>query len=99
MMAYPPRHNASGHTWHHPDCQLTTTVLKGSGEMGEMMRGMMGVPPDAPRMPAFQGTLTEGDVMEILAYIKTWWNEEQRESQARLTQQTCSSVGGSPTSR
>lgn len=23
MMDYPPRHNANGHTWHHPDCQLS----------------------------------------------------------------------------
>lgn len=26
MMDYPPRHNASGHTWHHPDCQLKEII-------------------------------------------------------------------------
>ncbi|MBI3741811.1 MAG: cytochrome c, partial [Chloroflexi bacterium] len=33
MMDYPPRHNANGHTWHHPDCELTYIILYGSNEM------------------------------------------------------------------
>jgi mono/diheme cytochrome c family protein len=31
MMDIPPPHNANGHTWHHPDCQLKEIVLQGSG--------------------------------------------------------------------
>jgi mono/diheme cytochrome c family protein len=89
MMDIPPPHNASGHTWHHPDCQLLQTVLQGSGPMGEMMRQMMGAAPDTPRMPAFEGVLAEEDVRAILAHIKTWWTPDQRESQARATRQAC----------
>lgn len=29
----PPPHNANGHTWHHPDCQLIGTVMRGGAEM------------------------------------------------------------------
>lgn len=89
MMDWPPRHNANGHTWHHPDCQLVATVLDGSSEMGEMMRGMMGVPRDAPRMPAFRGQLSEQDVRAILAYLKTWWTPQQRDFQRRVTEAQC----------
>lgn len=89
MMDIPPPHNANGHTWHHPDCQLIDVVLNGSGGMGEMMRRMMGVPENAPRMPAFRGKLTEEDVEAILAYIKTWWTEEQRVWQTQITQARC----------
>lgn len=89
MMDMPPRHNANGHTWHHPDCQLVDSVLNGSGEMGEIMRRMMGVPETAPRMPAFKGQLTEDDAVAILTYIKTWWTQEQRVAQARLSQRQC----------
>jgi mono/diheme cytochrome c family protein len=89
MMDYPPRHNANGHTWHHPDCQLIEMVLNGSGEMGEMMGEMMGIPEDVPRMPTWKGTLTEEEVAAILAYIKTWWTDEQRQIQAEITQAQC----------
>jgi mono/diheme cytochrome c family protein len=64
-------------------------VLNGSGEMGEMMREMMGIPEDVPRMPTWKGTLTEEEVAAILAYIKTWWTDEQRQIQAEITQAQC----------
>jgi mono/diheme cytochrome c family protein len=89
MMDMPPRHNANGHTWHHPDCQLIDTVLNGSGEMGQMMRQMMGVPTDVPPMPTFKEQLTAEEIEAILAYIKTWWTEEQRQFQARITRELC----------
>ena len=86
MMDIPPPHNATGHTWHHSDRQLTAIILDGSGQMGEMMRQMMGTVKDTPRMPAFRGALAEEDVANILAYIKTWWTPEQREWQRRVTE-------------
>lgn len=76
-----PSHGPDGHTWHHSDRNLTDIILNGSGEMGEMMRRMMGVPQETPRMPAFKGTLSENDVRAILAYIKTFWTDEQRRFQ------------------
>lgn len=88
MMDMPPRHNANGHTWHHPDCQLTDIVLNGSGQMGQMMRQMMGGEDLLP-MPTFKGQLSEEEVAAILAYLKTWWTEEQRQLQAEVTREVC----------
>lgn len=40
-------------------------------------------------MPAFREQLNEDDVTAILAYIKTWWTDEQREFQAEATEVEC----------
>ncbi len=89
MMDYPPRHNANGHTWHHSDCQLREIIQNGGDEMTAMMRRMM-APPNAPAMPAFKGVLTDEEIEAILAFIKTWWTEEQRRYQAQITRARCS---------
>jgi mono/diheme cytochrome c family protein len=78
-----PSHGPDGHTWHHSDRNLTEIILDGSGEMGDMMRRMEGVPEDAPRMPAWRGKLSEADIAAILAYIKAGWTPEQREFQQK----------------
>lgn len=88
MMDYPPRHNARGHTWHHPDCQVKEIIKNGGDEMTAAMRRMM-APPNAPRMPAFRDILTDEDIDSILAFIKTWWTQEQRDFQAQVTQSRC----------
>ena len=68
-----PPHNKAGHTWHHPDAQLREWVLNGKLGFG------------SPGMPALGDKLTEPEVDVVLAYIKAWWNEEQRESQADIS--------------
>ncbi len=73
----PPPHNAEGHTWHHSDCLIIETVLQGTDR------------PGYPEMPAFGDRLTEQDVRAILAYIRTWWTEEQREFQQEMTELGC----------
>jgi len=77
----PPRHNQNGHTWHHPDCQLTEITLRGPAAWGGT--------PEPGSMPAFEGQLTEDDVAAILTYIKTWWTDEQRAYQEEITQARC----------
>ncbi len=47
-----------------------------------MMRRMMGVPQDAPRMPAWGDKLSDEEIDAILAFIKTWWTPEQRAAQS-----------------
>ena len=74
----PPRHNAQGHTWHHADCDLIDMVLEGMPQREGF-----------PEMPAFGDELTEAEVEAILAYIKTWWEPEQREIQAEITAAQC----------
>ena len=88
MMDYPPRHNANGHTWHHPDCQLKEIIKNGSDEMTRKMRQMM-APPNAPTMLAFKDVLTDEDIDAILAFIKTWWTDQQRSFQAQVTRANC----------
>lgn len=73
----PPPHNAEGHTWHHSDCQIIETVLEGANR------------PGYPEMPAFEDELSEQDVRAILAFIKTWWEEDQREFQQEVTELEC----------
>lgn len=88
MMDYPPKHNANGHTWHHPDCELVAVITTGTGPMVEMMREMM-APPGAPTMPAWREKLTGDEIDAVLAYIKTMWTPEQRDLQERATRQQC----------
>lgn len=77
----PPPHNAEGHTWHHADCDLVDIVLDGLPPRAGASGGDI--------MPAFRGRLSEDDVEAILAYIKTWWTDEQRRSQAEVTAAVC----------
>ena len=46
------------------------------------MNGKLGI----SQMPAFQDKLGVSEVEAILAYLKTWWTEEQTQSQADLSQ-------------
>ncbi|MBI4306994.1 MAG: cytochrome c [Chloroflexi bacterium] len=59
-----PRHNDTGHTWHHPDAQLRDWVLNGKIGFSQM-------PPQKDKLSAAQVDL-------ILAFLKTWWTPEQR---------------------
>lgn len=76
----PPVHNANGHTWHHADCLLAEIIRDG-------------VPPrqapDAPVMPAFGDELDDDDIDAVLAHMRTFWTDEQREQQAATTAQQC----------
>ena len=69
-----PIHNARGHTWHHPDAQLRGWVLNGKLGFG------------SPGMPALGDKLTEPEVDAILTFIKSWWTNEQRDSQADISE-------------
>lgn len=83
MEDYPPRHNANGHTWHHPDCALKRVVREGSDAMRQM------APPGAPEMLPFKDRLSAEDIDAVLAYIKTMWTPVQRDLQASFTQEMC----------
>ena len=74
-----PPHDASGHTWHHPDDQLFGMIKEGLG-------------PYAPAgyqsdMPAFAGILTDREIAAVLAFIKSTWPPEIRKRQERISQQ------------
>jgi len=70
-----PPHDASGHTWHHPD-ELLFRLTKFGGAAA------------APagfksNMPAFKDTLSDREVWAVLAYIKSRWPKQIRERRAR----------------
>jgi mono/diheme cytochrome c family protein len=72
-----PPHDASGHTWHHPD-----EVLFGIAKHGM-------VPPYAPAgyesdMPAFGGTLSDDEIRAVLAYIAASWPAEVKKIRAEM---------------
>lgn len=69
-----PAHDATGHTWQHPDQVLREAILQGIQN-----------PLDHFPMPAFEGTLNEEEINQVLDYIRLWWTVEQREYQRNLT--------------
>ena len=70
----PPPHDSTGHTWHHADGLLFRIVKLGGASLN--------IPNFKSGMPAFQDTLDDGEIREVLLYIKTLWGEEEREFQA-----------------
>ena len=72
-----PPHDASGHTWHHPDEVLFAITKHGL------------VPPYAPAgyqsdMPAFGGKLSDPEIRAVLAYIESRWSPEVRKRRAEM---------------
>jgi len=61
-----PPHDASGHTWHHPDSQLFDLVKNG------LPKEVGGVP-YLTDMPAYGGTLADEEILAVLSYIKSRW--------------------------
>ncbi len=74
-----PPHDASGHTWHHPDA-----VLFGITKYG-LVPGKYAPPKYESDMPAFAGTLTDEEIWAVLAYIKSSWPKEIIKMQRDLT--------------
>lgn len=73
-----PPHDATGHTWHHPD-----------GVLFEITKFGM-TPPHAPDgylsdMPAFDGVLTDQEIVDVLEFIKSRWPRRERAFQEELT--------------
>ena len=70
LMPAPP-HDAMGHTWHHDDATLFALTKHGlAGILGE----------DAPdsAMPAYEGILTDEEILAVLSYIKSTWPPDIR---------------------
>jgi len=75
-----PPHDASGHTWHHPDALLFAITKNGL------------VPPHAPPgyasdMPAFADVLGDDEIRAVLAYIQSRWPKQVVEARAEMLRQ------------
>jgi mono/diheme cytochrome c family protein len=74
-----PPHDASGHTWHHPDAQLFGITKQGLAPFVE--------PGYESDMPAYEGILTDAEIAAVLAYIKSTWPPDIRARHARINEQ------------
>lgn len=73
-----PPHDATGHTWHHDDT-LLFEYTKGGGAAALAARGVTGF---NSGMPEFEGTLTDDQIWNILAYIRSTWSKREQDVQA-----------------
>ena len=75
-----PPHDNTGHTWHHADQQNFGTVWNGLSFNGTM--------------PGYHDRMTPDEIIAVLAYIKTWWTEDQLATQLDLSQRMGDGVSG-----
>jgi mono/diheme cytochrome c family protein len=74
-----PPHDASGHTWHHPD-----SYLFGVTKYGMKPYAPAGYESD---MPAFENRLSDEEIADVLIFIKAHWTEDILEHQKRVTKE------------
>ncbi len=72
-----PPHDASGHTWHHPDAWLFDVTKHGT---------LRFAPPGyKSAMKGFADVLSDAEITAVLAHIKASWPPEIRARQADIT--------------
>lgn len=75
---YPaPPHDETGHTWHHADGLLFNIVKRGGGYAAPV--GYKST------MPAWEGALTDAQIVAVLEYIKTLWEPWEQKQQATVS--------------
>ena len=79
---YPaPPHDETGHTWHHGDQLLFDyTKLGGEGALAAL-----GITDFESAMPGFAELLTDVQIHDVLAFIKSTWPEQLRHHQEEMT--------------
>lgn len=73
-----PPHDSTGHTWHHDNALLFEYTKRG-GEQAMSARGITGF---NSGMPPFADVISDDDIWDILAYIRSTWSEREQQSQA-----------------
>lgn len=73
-----PPHNERGHTWHH-DNALLFQYTKLGGQKALAARGMTGF---NSGMPGFADVLSDDEIWDILAFIRSTWPERIQNIQA-----------------
>ncbi len=66
-----PPHDETGHTWHHPDRLLFEVTKLGVIKAANLKK-------HKSRMPAFEGILSDAEIVAVLSYIKSRWPEDLR---------------------
>jgi mono/diheme cytochrome c family protein len=75
-----PPHDPSGHTWHHDDDTLFTLTKYG-------LAGLMASPPPSG-MPAYEGVLSDDEIIAVLSFIKSTWPKDLQEYHDELNART-----------
>ncbi len=68
-----PPHDDSGHTWHHTDQALFEITKYGIQHFAG--------PDYESDMPAFDGTLSDNEIVAALSFIKAQWSDDARAAQ------------------
>lgn len=76
-----PPHDASGHTWHHPDGMLFDMVKNG------LVPGRTAPPGYESDMPAYRDILSDDEIRAVIAFIKSTWPESVRKAQEEVTRE------------
>lgn len=66
-----PPHDASGHTWHHPDDVLFRITKHGVVKAANLKNY-------ESAMPAFENRLSDEEIIAVLSWIKSKWPPEIR---------------------
>mgnify|MGYP000946532898 CR=1 FL=1 len=61
-----PPHDASGHTWHHPDETLVRITKFGVAKAANLASY-------ESSMPAYEGVLSDAEIVAALSWIKSQW--------------------------
>ncbi|RWK43940.1 c-type cytochrome [Mesorhizobium sp.] len=72
-----PPHDASGHTWHHPDGVLFRITKEGPA-------AVVGGDYESD-MPGFRDVLSDKEIRAVLAFIKSAWPERERAYQTEMS--------------
>ncbi|MFC4346537.1 c-type cytochrome [Kordiimonas lipolytica] len=67
-----PPHDETGHTWHHPDAVLFALTKYGPATV-------VGDESYQSDMPAYEGILTDREILATLSYIKSRWPDHVRQ--------------------
>ena len=66
-----PPHDASGHTWHHPD-ELLFRITKHGVAKAANLKDYVSA------MPAYDGVLSDAEIVAALSWIKAQWPADIR---------------------
>jgi S-disulfanyl-L-cysteine oxidoreductase SoxD len=72
-----PPHDASGHTWHHPDRVLFDITKYGVAKAANLKDYQSA-------MPAYEGVLTDAEIIAVLSWIKSRWPAGVRDKQEQV---------------
>ena len=76
-----PPHDASGHTWHHPDETLFRITKFG-------VASIVGDPSYKTAMPVYKDVLSDADIISVLSWIKAQWPAAIRQKHDQMNAET-----------